>query len=78
MAAILRLQVGDVVQLKKPHPCGANAWEILRLGVDVKLQCGGCSHIVRIPRVRLERRVRGFLRRGAEGAAAEEAQRERE
>jgi hypothetical protein len=62
--AILRLYVGDVVELKKPHPCGANAWEILRLGVDVKLRCGGCGHIVRIPRVRLERRVRAFLHRG--------------
>ena len=73
MAAILRLYVGDVVELKKPHPCGANAWEILRLGVDVKLRCGGCGHIVRIPRVRLERRVRAFLRRGNASAPSDAA-----
>ena len=69
MPEILHLRVGDVVELKKPHPCGANEWEILGLGVGVKLRCGGCGHIVRIPRARLERRVRNFLRRGPAGGA---------
>ena len=54
-------QEGMVVRLKKPHPCGANAWEIMRLGMDVKLRCGGCGQIIRLPRRRFERRVRGIV-----------------
>jgi hypothetical protein len=55
------MREGLVVRLKKPHPCGANAWEIMRLGMDVKLRCGGCGQIVRLPRKKFERRVREVL-----------------
>lgn len=65
MPDIIKLTEGDVVALKKGHPCGANQWEIMALGVDVKLRCRGCGRIVRIPRVKLERRIRGFIERGA-------------
>lgn len=61
MADKPRLADGMVVRLKKAHPCGANAWEIMRLGMDVKLRCGGCDHIVRLPRAQFERRVRGVV-----------------
>ena len=64
MADIIKLTEGDVVALKKGHPCGANEWEILALGVDVKLRCRGCDRVVRIPRVKLERRIRKFIERG--------------
>jgi hypothetical protein len=57
-----------VVRLKKPHPCGTNAWEIMRLGMDVKLRCTGCGHIVRLERARLERRVREVLGQVGEGS----------
>ncbi len=69
MTGMLRLREGDVLRLKKPHPCGANAWEVLRLGADVKLRCTGCGHIVRVPRAKLERRVREIASGGgrAEG-----------
>lgn len=60
-----RLKEGMTVRLKKGHPCGANAWEIMRLGMDVKLRCDGCGHIVRLPRQRFERRVRGLAEDGA-------------
>lgn len=63
-----RLNEGDVVRLKKPHPCGTNAWEIMRLGMDVKLRCTGCGHIVRLERARLERRVREVLGQVGEGS----------
>ncbi|MFW6157090.1 MAG: DUF951 domain-containing protein [Armatimonadota bacterium] len=56
-----RLREGLVVRLKKPHPCGENAWEIMRLGMDAKLRCRGCGHIVRLPRRKFERRVRGIV-----------------
>ncbi|MGD9498141.1 MAG: DUF951 domain-containing protein [Armatimonadota bacterium] len=58
---MMRLREGDIVRLKKPHPCGTNAWEIMRLGMDVKLRCTGCGHLVRLQRARLERRVREVL-----------------
>ncbi len=64
----IRLNEGDVVRLKKPHPCGTNAWEIMRLGMDVKLRCTGCGHIVRLERARLERRVREVLGQVGEGS----------
>ena len=63
MADIIRITEGDVVALKKPHPCGANEWEVVGLGVDVKLRCRGCGHITRIPRVRFERRITKFISR---------------
>ncbi len=52
------LQVGDRLQLKKGHPCGTNDWEVIRLGMDIKLRCRGCGRYVALPRSRLERRVR--------------------
>ncbi len=61
MADTPPLREGLVVRLKKPHPCGANAWEIMHLGMDVKLRCTGCGHIVRLGRRRFERRVRGVV-----------------
>ncbi len=59
----LPLYVGDVVELKKPHACGANEWEIIRLGMDIRLKCRGCGRVVMIRRSRLERRIRKFISR---------------
>lgn len=66
MTAPLRLNVGERLVLKKPHPCGTNLWEILQTGIDLKLRCTGCGQIVRIPRPKLERRVREVIRPGPE------------
>ncbi|MEA3403814.1 MAG: DUF951 domain-containing protein [Armatimonadota bacterium] len=65
-----RLREGDVVRLKKPHPCGANAWEVMRLGMDIKLRCTGCGHIIRMARSRLERRIRGYVEDDGDGGEA--------
>ena len=46
MADFVRYQIGDVVQLKKSHPCGSNEWEVLRIGVDFVIRCCGCGHRV--------------------------------
>lgn len=43
-------KIGDIVQTKKAHPCGTNKWEIVRTGIDFKLKCVGCGHIVTIER----------------------------
>ena len=43
-------QIGDKVELKKVHPCGSKIWEITRIGVDFKLKCEGCGHVIMIER----------------------------
>lgn len=42
--------LGDIVEMKKQHPCGVNQFEIIRLGADIKIKCTGCGRIVMIPR----------------------------
>jgi hypothetical protein len=54
-------QPGQVVELKKGHPCGENRWEISRLGMDVKLRCLGCGHYVTLPRQHFERRLKRLV-----------------
>ena len=51
-------EVGDKLTMKKPHACGGNAWEIVRLGADVKLQCGVCKKFVNVMRDDLKKRVK--------------------
>ena len=53
-------EVGDIVKLKKPHPCGANEWEILRVGADFRLKCTGCGHQVMIARKLVEKNTKGL------------------
>ena len=61
---ILKFNVGDIVSLKKTHPCGENKWEIMRTGVDFKLKCLGCERQIWIPRIEFEKRVRKILKDG--------------
>jgi hypothetical protein len=61
---ILELRIGDVVRLKKVHPCGSNEWAIVRLGADIGIRCMKCQHQVMIARPVLERRIKAFLSRG--------------
>lgn len=46
----MEYNIGDIVRTKKPHPCGNKIWEITRIGVDFKLKCIKCEHIVTLPR----------------------------
>lgn len=48
-------EVGDVVTMKKPHPCGSKEWEILRVGADFRLKCMGCGHQIMIARKLVEK-----------------------
>lgn len=59
-------QLGNVIKLKKAHPCGTNAWEILRTGMDFRLKCTGCGHMIMIPRKEVEKNFRGFVVSGNE------------
>jgi len=46
----MEYQIGDIVRTKKVHPCGSKNWEILRVGVDFKLKCLGCEHVITVER----------------------------
>ncbi len=54
-------QIGQVIKMKKQHPCGANAWEIIRVGADFRLKCMGCEHQVMLPRKAVEKGFKGFV-----------------
>lgn len=55
------LHLHDQVELKKPHPCGSTRWEILRVGMDIKLRCLGCGHQLMLPRSKAEKNIRKIL-----------------
>lgn len=55
---ILNLNVGDVLEFKKKHPCGGSCWKVLRPGVDYKLECTTCKRVVIIPRVDLRKKIK--------------------
>lgn len=57
------IQVGDILKMKKQHPCGSSEWEVLRIGADFRLKCVGCGHQIMIPRVKAEKNVRGIVRK---------------
>ena len=60
----LALLIGDVVRLRRPHPCGSSDWLVDRLGADIGLRCRGCGRHVLLERRALERRLRAFVERG--------------
>ncbi len=51
-------QIGELVEMKKPHPCGTNKWEIVRVGADFKLKCCACNHLIMISREKFEKSVK--------------------
>ena len=51
------LKLHDIVEMKKEHPCGSRRWEVLRVGMDLKLRCCGCGHEVMAPRRKLEKSI---------------------
>jgi hypothetical protein len=60
---VLKLQLGDIIRTRKTHPCGGDQWEIVRLGADIGIRCVTCGRRVLIPRPKLERRIKEFVRR---------------
>lgn len=53
-----KYEVGDIIRMKKQHPCGSFEWEILRVGADFRLKCAGCGHQIMIPRRNVEKNTR--------------------
>lgn len=64
---VLELYLGDVVRLRRGHPCGGDTWLVDRLGADIGLRCRTCGRHVLIARPTLERRIAGFVERGDPG-----------
>jgi hypothetical protein len=60
---IKQFYIGDIVELKKPHPCGNKTWKILRTGADFRIECQGCKHSLMISRVKFEKSVKKVLNR---------------
>lgn len=60
-----QLFIGDVVEMRKPHPCGGYVWEIVRVGADIGLICHQCQRRVLLPRRKFARQAKKFMRRGA-------------
>ncbi|AJY74879.1 DUF951 domain-containing protein [Paenibacillus beijingensis] len=60
-----QFELGDIVQMKKQHPCGTNEMEIIRMGMDIRIKCTGCKHSVLIPRAKFEKNMKKVLRSAA-------------
>ena len=56
-------EVGDVVKLKKQHPCGIHEWEILRVGADFRVKCQGCEHQIMIARKLVEKNTKDLRKK---------------
>ncbi len=61
---VTEFRLGDVLALRKPHPCGGFDWVVVRLGADIGLRCLKCNHRVLLDRAVLERRMKQFVSRG--------------
>ncbi len=56
------VKVGDILEMKKPHPCGSRQFEVLRVGMDFKIKCKGCGHEVMAARAKIERNIKKVIR----------------
>jgi hypothetical protein len=60
----MEIELGDVVRLRKKHPCGGDEWQVVRLGVDIRIKCLKCRRQVLLERVTFERRMKALVSRG--------------
>ncbi len=60
---VARYLLGDIVKLKKVHPCGSDRWEVMRTGMDFRIKCLGCGRQVMLPRRKFENSVREIVKR---------------
>lgn len=56
------VRVGDILSMKKQHPCGSTTFTVLRIGMDFKIRCDGCGHEIMAPRVKIERNIKKISR----------------
>lgn len=67
----MMLSIGDIVQMKKKHPCGSDKWTVTRVGADVKIKCSLCEHVVMMDRPDFEKRLKKILVHAEENADGE-------
>ncbi len=65
------IQIGDILKLKKEHPCGSREWEVLRTGADLRLKCLGCGHTLLIQRKKAEKNIKDLIRASESGGNGE-------
>ncbi len=58
---MIRYQVGDIVKMRKTHPCGGDQWEVMRVGIDFRLKCTTCGRVIMIPRSKFEKSVKSIV-----------------
>lgn len=57
-------QLNDIVVMKKPHPCGENKWQVIRMGADIRIKCLNCGRSVLMPRSEFERKMKKVIEKG--------------
>lgn len=67
------IQLDDVVQMRKPHPCGGDTWRVIRLGAEIGIRCLTCDHKVLLRRSTFERRVKRFVARAVSSISDKES-----
>ena len=60
------LQLGDLVQMRKTHPCGSDKWTVIRVGADIKIRCSGCGRIVMMDRADFTTRMKKVIEHAKE------------
>ena len=75
---VMKINIGDVVRLKKKHPCGSYDWEVVRVGADIGIKCLKCQHRALLGRSVFERRVKAFVSRIEPAANKTNANRKKE
>ncbi|MGP4081299.1 DUF951 domain-containing protein [Pseudalkalibacillus sp. R45] len=61
MSHTKEFDLNDIVEMKKPHPCGENRWKVIRLGADIRIKCMGCEHSVLLPRREFVRKLKKVI-----------------
>ncbi|MEE0733136.1 MAG: DUF951 domain-containing protein [Acutalibacteraceae bacterium] len=56
------VRLGDILEMKKPHPCGSKTFSVLRIGMDFKIKCCGCGHEIMLPRAKAEKNIKKIVR----------------
>ncbi len=68
----MMFDLNDIVEMKKPHACGANRWQIIRVGADIKIQCTQCQHIVMMSRRDFTRKLKKVLEKAPDNESGTE------
>ncbi len=58
----MEYKIGDIIETRKTHPCGSNKWEIIRVGVDFKLKCLGCEHVIIVEREKAKKMIKSKIK----------------